>query len=780
MLPDCIKTDLSDYSECETTFNVKRAWYKASANDIVNYQETVTSKLSSLSLPVDVIECGNLYCSDTKHHSFIDSYCNDIISVLDNASHCIPQTCISNKYRVPGWNDFIKPYKQESIFWHRLWVIHGKPKTGVIVDNMRSSRREYHYAIRATRKHDNAIRKSKFLDSLLKGGRDFFSEVNKIKGKKRCFANTMNGVSGSKNIAESFATEYEQLFNSCEYKQNFTESFYNDITTKIKEMKNPECDTSICCDDLKEALSNIKSNKSDGAFNLVSDNFICAPQLLYSHLSDLLRLCLIHGHLPLRLLLSTLIPIPKDRMGDLTLSNNYRGIALSALCLKIFEYVILKKHSYSLFSSDHQFAYKKDFSTTQCTWVANEVISYYKQRQSHVVACLLDCSKAFDKVRYDILFPRLLNKGVSPVILRMLFHSYLNSQVRVKWNITTSESFNISNGVRQGAVLSPILFNVYIDDLITSLKEEGHGCWVGSQYYGVLVYADDILLLSPTVSSLCSMIKICENFSRKTGLEFNSSKTVCIHFHRPAECSKGNFQPHVYLNGKCLKWCEKVKHLGHVLSCCGHFDHDVAYRKGHFICCTNDILSEFSIHHPMVKCRLLQTYGSSFYGSSLWNLYGAAVKSLYTTWNIAIRKLMGLPYCTHTRYLAFISDLKHIRFILKRRFLHFLRNLLKSDNVLICNLSNMVTSNAQTPTGATLSRILSEYDIDIKASEFNTRCDDACMLMDLKYGLVHGLSDEELSKCTVIKELLKCVHGEQHCVLNYNECIELIEFLATE
>ena len=117
---------------------------------------------------------------------------------------------------------------------------------------------------------------------------------------------------------------------------------------------------------------------------------------------------------------------------------------------------------------------------------AREVISYYKQRGSQVYACLLDCSKAFDKIRFDILFPRLLAKGVSPVILRLLFHSYLNSQVRVKWNRMTSELFNISNGVRQGAVLSPFLFNVYIDELICGLKQEGQGCWVGSQYYGIL------------------------------------------------------------------------------------------------------------------------------------------------------------------------------------------------------------------------------------------------------------------------------------------------------
>ena len=97
----------------------------------------------------------------------------------------------------------------------------------------------------------------------------------------------------------------------------------------------------------------------------------------------------------------------------------------------------------------------------------------------------------------------------------------MNSQVRVKWKSSMSTTFNISNGVRQGAVLSPLLFNIYIDELIDDLKHDGRGCWIGSVFYGVLVYADDILLLAPTVSALKSMIKTCENFGNNAGLEFN-------------------------------------------------------------------------------------------------------------------------------------------------------------------------------------------------------------------------------------------------------------------
>ena len=178
------------------------------------------------------------------------------------------------------------------------------------------------------------------------------------------------------------------------------------------------------------------------------------------------------------------------------------------------------------------------------------------------------------------------------------------------------------------------------------------------------------------------MIKTCEDFGHKTGLEFNSKKTVCILFHQLGHCNDTN-TPNVYLNDKALKWCQHVKHLGHIMSCCSDFEKDVVNKKGNFIAYVNDIISEFASAHPTVKCKLLQIYGTSFYGSCLWNLYGAATKSLFTTWNIAIRKLTGVPYRTHTRLLDFISDLKHVKFSLKRRFLCFTQKLLKSKNTLI-------------------------------------------------------------------------------------------------
>lgn len=531
-------------------------------------------------------------------------------------------------------------------------------------------------------------------------------------------------------------------------------------------------------DDIGYALKNIKNNKGDGTVDLMSNHFTCAPQILKDHLARLFSMCLIHCYMPSTLLLSTIIPIPKDKMGNLTDSSNYRGIALCSLCLKIFEHVILLKHSSNMSSSDAQFAFKKDSSTTQCTWVSREVIAYYKSKNTPVYACMLDCSKAFDKIRFDTLFQKLLSKGVPPLIVRLLLYMYTNSDVRVRWNSAISDTFSVSNGVRQGAVLSPLLFNAYIDDLVSDLQKEGAGCWVGSQYYGAIVYADDILLLAPTVTALSKMLNICETFGQKHSLNFNSKKSMCIKFHLDGKCEPSSSLPEVNLNKKALSWCKSTKHLGNTLSCCLESSIDINVKKGIFIGCVNDIMTEFSFVHPNVKHKLINIYGTSFYGSPLWDLYGNAAKSLYTTWNIAIRKMYGLPYRTHTRFLDHISGSNHLSIVLKLRFIKFVQGLLLSTNCLINNLINVALYDNVSPTGLNVSRILSEFKLCCSIYIDFMNIDVHNQILSA-YTSSNCLSPEEMSFCCVIKELINCVNGTHDNVLSYEQSHYLLSNLCT-
>ena len=96
---------------------------------------------------------------------------------------------------------------------------------------------------------------------------------------------------------------------------------------------------------------------------------------------------------------------------------------------------------------------------------------------SKVYGCLVDASKAFDTVDHTILLDKLLSRGLPNAMVRFLLRWYQSRHLRTKWNGFTLDAFSVSWGVRQGEVLSPVLFTLYIDDL---LKECPNLVWVAT------------------------------------------------------------------------------------------------------------------------------------------------------------------------------------------------------------------------------------------------------------------------------------------------------------
>jgi hypothetical protein len=274
-------------------------------------------------------------------------------------------------------------------------------------------------------------------------------------------------------------------------------------------------------------------------------------------LSALFRACLLHGYLSHDLLVCALSPIVKDPNGDISSSKNYRGIAISSLVLKVFDNCLLLLFGNLLSNDVLQFGFQKGCSTVQCTWAVQETISKYLRNGSEVYCCLLDFSKAFDKVNFERLFQKLLKRSFPAIFLRLILYIYMNQSCYIRWNSVESTSFKVKNGVRQGAILSPSLFCVYLDTLLSSLRDSGFGCYIAGSYIGALGYADDVTLLATSRQSLQKMLKLCEDFSSSHSMLFSTdpdpvkSKTKCMFFSRKRFSDQIK---NVGLNGDLLPW----------------------------------------------------------------------------------------------------------------------------------------------------------------------------------------------------------------------------------
>ena len=119
-----------------------------------------------------------------------------------------------------------------------------------------------------------------------------------------------------------------------------------------------------------------------------------------------------------------------------------------------------------------------------------ETINIYWRHSSPVFVCFLDASKAFDKINHWILFDKLIKLNMPLIVVRLLAFWYMNQRLSVQWHDEISEPFRTSNGVKQGGILSPLFFNIYMDDLSKNLNNAGVGCYVNNNTVNHIMYAD--------------------------------------------------------------------------------------------------------------------------------------------------------------------------------------------------------------------------------------------------------------------------------------------------
>ena len=173
-----------------------------------------------------------------------------------------------------------------------------------------------------------------------------------------------------------------------------------------------------------------------------------------------------------------------------------------------------------------------------------EYIEYYKNRGTTVFVTFLGASKAFDRLNYWLLFDKLVKKCVPLFIIKLLCFWYTHKKMVVRCGTTISTQFTVVNGVKQGGIISAILFNMYMDDLSIALNNSGIGGYLGDAFLNHLCYDDDICLISLSSSGMQQLLNICQNYATNHQLLYNGDKSFSLCFKNNAIKTK---QPSFYL-----------------------------------------------------------------------------------------------------------------------------------------------------------------------------------------------------------------------------------------
>ena len=525
--------------------NTKRpAWYKADEAQVNTYTYKLDEKLRKLTGPLE-LSCRDPHCTKDTHIQ--DSFLLDILITMIETSHeTIPlgggkkkeydpdKNCVVEK-SIPGWRDQVEPLRQDSLFWHFLWQQNNCPNSGRLFEVMKHVRNKYHYAVRKSKAAADKANLEKLFEAAKSGDTDLLNQMKRIRGGNKMQTmptDTIEGANGPQEISEKFKEVYKSLYNSAESADEV-----NAIKSKIKEVICPNSVNEVnkvTMDCVKKACTRMWPGKSDVTGSYTSDLLLHGPDILFEYLAYIFQSYLVHGNVTLELLSCAFIPLFKGGLKNPNLCDSYRAIAGSSQILKLLDNVILLLWGDKLASDNLQFGFKKETSTTQCSWLIMEVASSYLRQGTPVIVSLLDCSKAFDMCRFSTLFQKLLDRDFPPLVIRLLIFVYEEQEGCAVWDGVRSESFRITNGTRQGSVLSPTLLSVYLDDLIKELRHQGLGCHIGGVWVGAAGYADDIILLAPSRTAMQRMLKVCERYATSHNLCFSTdpvpskSKTKCI------------------------------------------------------------------------------------------------------------------------------------------------------------------------------------------------------------------------------------------------------------
>lgn len=348
----------------------------------------------------------------------------------------------------------------------------------------------------------------------------------------------------------------------------------NILESVIKNNQNP-LDYPITQQELNEKLKSIKSKKACGVDNIRNEMLKNSTPELQNAVLKLFNMVLTSGCFPDVWNQGLISPIHKS--GDKSDPNNYRGICVNSNLGKIFCSILNSRIQTFLQEknviSKCQIGFLPNHRTTDHIYTLHTLINkhVHQKKEGKIFACFIDFKKAFDSIWHEGLFYKILQSGLGGKVYDLIKCMYTENKCAIKIKNQRTEFFSQCRGVRQGCNLSPNLFNIYINELADMLDQSpAPGLTLFDTEVKYLLYADDLVLLSPTKEGLQQNINILEQYCHNWALAVNFQKTKIMIFQKKPRCQKHKCK--FTLNNTLIEHTKNYTYLGLTISASGNFN----------------------------------------------------------------------------------------------------------------------------------------------------------------------------------------------------------------
>lgn len=332
-------------------------------------------------------------------------------------------------------------------------------------------------------------------------------------------------------------------------------------------------------EEMLEAIRKLKLGKASGRDNIQPEMIKYMGEEGTKKLTEIMNEAIKSKKVPKEWNSGIILPIYKN--GDKRECNNYRGITLSSIPGKILARIMEKRIRNKIEKTieDTQCGFRGGRSTQDLIFVIRQACEKLINKNRDIHVCFIDLEKAFDRIRREDIWTTLEKRGIDKETIEVVRALYKNNRNIVRTNNEESKEFITEIGVKQGCVLSPLLFSVVIDEAIKEAKKKMKklklGYWkMKETQLTELMFADDMAILADSEENLQFNLDILNKELNKINMKINVDKTKSMII------SSGNKVHSIQINGQEIEQVDSYKYLGSIIESNGRIDKEINERMG--------------------------------------------------------------------------------------------------------------------------------------------------------------------------------------------------------